>query len=176
MKNILDRPQVLFLIICTFWSLLFAFFNPPFQAPDEPEHLYKIYGMSQGSWSFKKLTQPIYENGEYIGTVTKSGNIFPNGLIDASLVTYDLHFSPYKKTSFQETREIAKIKLQKETQYFMNYGVPAYTPISYMPSVIFVWLLSLFNTTPFVILMVARLCSLFTYLIFGYYAIKITDL
>jgi uncharacterized membrane protein len=40
--------------------LLFVFFVPPFQKPDEPTHFYKIVAMSQGQWFCRGGTSPKY--------------------------------------------------------------------------------------------------------------------
>jgi len=38
MDKFFEKPQKIFVIFALFWGLVFALLNPPFQAPDEPEH------------------------------------------------------------------------------------------------------------------------------------------
>lgn len=171
MDKFFEKPQKIFLIFALFWGLVFALFNPPFQAPDEPEHLFKMWGITQGSLNFKKLTVKTSEQKTKI-----AGQILPKGLIEAGQKTYNLHFKPNKKTSLNETKEIIKIKLEKENPIFLKYPIPSYTPISYLPTLFFIWILSWFHATPFLMLITSRICSLITYIFLTYHAIKITPI
>lgn len=171
MDKFFEKPQKIFVIFALFWGLVFALLNPPFQAPDEPEHLFKMWGITQGSLNFKKLTLQTSEQKKIL-----TGQILPKGLIEAGQKTYHLHFNPSKKTSLNETKEIINIKLEKENQIFFQHPVPAYTPLSYLPTLFFIWVLSWFNTTPFLMLITARICSLITYVFLTYYAINITPI
>ena len=55
LKRELFSVQNIFLVSCLFWGILFLFLNPPFQAPDEDAHFFKMYGYTSGSLNFKKL-------------------------------------------------------------------------------------------------------------------------
>lgn len=174
--NILEKPQNLFLVICLFWSILFAIINPPFQAPDEDSHLYKIYGITQGSWNFKKYTTNIVSGVPMGENLTFSGQILPSGLVQASRFNKRITFKNYLKTSFNETKEIYNIPLNKGNSVFIAYPPPAYGPVSYVPALLVIWILSLFNAPAAVMLFAGRLSSLLVYLAFNYFAIKITPI
>ena len=49
MKKVIFKTENLFLIFCLFWGLIFVIVNPPFQAPDESEHFFKMWGYTQGT-------------------------------------------------------------------------------------------------------------------------------
>ncbi len=174
MKKFIEQPQNIFLIIAIFWGFLFMIFNPPFQAPDEDSHLYKIYGITDGSWSFKKYTTDNIGGISLGKKLTFSGQILPSGLVKASRYNKRIAGEPLKKTSFEETAQIAKISLEKENKIFIGYPAPFYTPLSYIPAIFFVLILKLINASPFWMLYVSRLCSLITYTALLYFTIKIT--
>lgn len=161
MKKVLFKPENIFIIVCLFWGSIFALLNPPFQAPDEDAHLFKMYGYTIGSINYKK------QNGW-------SGQILPTSIIN--LHTY---YNKYKlntelKNSLKETFLASKIKLEKDKTEFFTTIYTSYTPISYFPSFIVLWLLKLLNFTPLSMIYILRFCSLLTYLSLTYFAIKIT--
>lgn len=100
--------------------------------------------------------------------------MLPVGLIDAATHNKRVTFKPKMKTSFAETKEIAKISLDKENQVFIVFPVPLYLFVSYVPSVVMTWILYLFNASPLWLLYMGRLCNLLTFAAAGYFAIKIT--
>lgn len=150
--------------------------NPPFQASDETSHLYKIYGMTQGSLNFKKYTTDNISGKPLGQKLTFSGQYLPQGLVDASRYNNKIIFYPELKTSFAETKEISKIPLEKSNMIFVGSPIAPYTPVSYMPALFVIWVLSLLNASPFLMLYAGRLCSLAVYLLFSYFAIKITPI
>lgn len=150
--------------------------NPPFQAPDETFHLYKIYGITQGSLNFKKYTTDNISGAPLGKKLTFSGQYLPHGLVKASRYNERITFKPELKTSFVETKKISKIPLEKNNIIFVGFPNAPYTPVSYMPALFVIWVLSLLNASPFLMLYAGRLCSLAVYLLFSYFAIKITPI
>lgn len=163
MKKVLFKPENIFIIVCLFWGGIFALLNPPFQAPDEDSHLFKMYGYTIGSLNYKK------ENGW-------AGQILPT-----SIVNIHLYYSKYKrqtelKTSLKETFLVSKIKLEKDKTEFFKCGPPSYTPLSYFPSFLVLWILKLLNIAPLAMIYILRFCTLLTYLSLTYFAIKIVPI
>lgn len=149
----------LFLIVCLFWGIILVFINPPFQAPDEPEHMFKMYGYTEGSYNFK------IKNGW-------SGQILPVSF--AKLYNYyDKYRLTMGKTSLYQTNLASKIKLDKNNKAFLRYNVPAYTPLSYFPSFIVLWILKILNTAPVTMMYILRFYSLLSYMALCYTALKI---
>ena len=52
-KNLLFKTENIFLILCLLWGLIFICVNPPFQSPDEPEHFFKMWGYTQGTYRYQ---------------------------------------------------------------------------------------------------------------------------
>ena len=149
----------LFLIVCLFWGIILLLVNPPFQAPDEPEHMFKMYGYTEMSYNFK------IKDGW-------SGQILPVSF--AKLYKYyDEYRFTMGKTSLYQTNLASQIKLDKNNKTFLRYNVPAYTPLSYFPSFIVIWVLKILNVTPVMMMYILRFCSLLTYMALCYTALRI---
>ena len=87
--------QNLFLICAIFWGSLFILINPPFQAPDEDAHFFKMYGYTQGSFNFKKLNN-------------YTGQTLPESFIQLQKFYDALKFDNKIKTSPQELKQAKK--------------------------------------------------------------------
>lgn len=168
------KIENLFLILCLLWGFLFIVINPPFQASDEDSHLYKIYGFTQGSWTFKKLSLNGIDSQNPTKKITISGQYLPAGLVKSSRLNKRIITHPEQKTSIKESFDIISTPLFKEYPVFISYSVPSYTPVAYVPAVFIIWLLSLINSPPAIMLYVGRLCCLLTYILLTFFAIKIT--
>lgn len=162
------KPQNLFLLLCLVAGMAMVFINPPFQTSDEGSHFYKIYGYVEGSLNFKKIT--VNKEGR---SLTFSGQILPSGIVRAVSIYGEMSLDAGKKTSFNKTVKMLSLPLEKDKKVFIAYPVPFYMPFAYFLSVPLVWVLSLFNSPPLFMLYACRLCSLLTYAVIVYYAIKI---
>lgn len=160
-KENLFKPQNIFFIFCLIYGSIFLFLNPPFQAPDEDAHLFKMYGFTIGSLNMKK------ENN-------RSGQILPENLISIYKYYDAMKLNNNMKTSLRELDLTSEIKLEKEKTVFLQYTPAWYTPVSYFPSFIVLWILKLLNVKPLCMIYILRFCSLFTYLALMYGAISIT--
>lgn len=161
MKKILSKPENIFVIICLFWGTLFMMINPPFQAPDEDAHFFKMYGYTIGSLNFKK------ENNW-------TGQTLPSSFVSLQKYYCRYKFETDLKTSIHETSLASKIKLKKDKTEFFRFIPTSYSMISYTPGFIVLGILKLFNVNPMAMIYILRFCALLTYLALSYYAIKIT--
>ena len=157
-SRIIQQPQNIFLTICLVFGFLLVFINPPFQTPDEAQHLFKMYGYTNGTLNFK-----VYKN--------ITGNELPLSLIKISKIE-NIGGHLEKKTSAKEVLSLLKIKLEKDKTAFYTFTPTSYTPVSYFPSFLILWAMKLLNFPPLIMLYMLRLCSLFLYTALGYTAIK----
>ncbi len=181
LKNLIQKPEKLFLFIVIFWGVLLVFINPPFQNFDEPEHFYKIYAFSDGTMNFKKITS--YTDGMFYFDTPKtfSAQVVPISIVQ--LVVQSKRMNPYfdenkiynegTKTSLKEILNSSQIKLDKHLKTIIIHPIPSYTIFSYILSVAVMFLLKLLNINPLFMMYIMRLCSLFLYTGLIYYAIKI---
>lgn len=160
MKKTLFRIENLFLILCLFWGLIFLVLNPPFQSPDEPEHLFKMWGYTQGTLRYQA------RDG-------RSGLFVP--LSFARIYGfYDHYRNLNEKIPFYSTLRSAAVELQKDETVFLNFNPTSYTPLSYFPSFLILWIMKFLNVKPLLMMYILRFCSLLVYLALCYTAIKIT--
>ena len=173
MENTWFKPEKVFLILCLFWGLLYLFVSPPFTAADECCHFWKIYLISEGKWSAKKLTSPLANGIVRDRVLSMSGEYVPLGMYKAGYKNIRTRWRDFEKTNFSQTKEILSYSLEKDKQIFNTFPVPVYTIFSYLPSVVLMKIMTLANINPGVMMYVLRLVSLITYTALIYAAIKI---
>src|SRR5574344_1805572 len=118
MKNILKRPEDIFVLFCLCWGIFFMFINPPFQASDETSHIFKMYGFTQGTLTFQQLI---------VGKHQYAGLNLPVSLYYIAQENLPMVMRPDKKTSLSETKLMAKFSLKNSNQKFFMFFVPTYT-------------------------------------------------
>lgn len=159
MKKILIKPENIFLILCLLWGSTMMIINPPFQTPDEAQHFFKMYGFTNGTFNFKVLNK-------------HTGDLLPESIIKISKFE-KIGGHQELKTTKTEITEALKIKLEKNKTKFYKFTPTGYTPVSYFPSFLVLWIMKLLNTPPLIMMYMLRLCSLFLYTGLIYQAIKI---
>lgn len=168
MSNFVSKfvnPEKVFLFLALIFGLILVFFIPPFQSPDEPAHLCRAYGVSQFQFFPKKV------NG-------KSGTILPKALTEFLVLSSesesgDLFYAEPVKYSFQKTKEMTKIKVDKQRVHFTDYANMArLSPVSYLPQSTGMFFASLFTSSIYWIMIWGKLVTLLFYMVLGYYSIK----
>lgn len=159
-KNTLFKCENLFLIFCLFWGIVFLLVNPPFQAPDESGHFFKMWGYTQGT-----LRHTIKDGWSGIELPKSIDNIYN---------FYSQYVYSNKKIPLIETVKYSKLPLKKDDKIFVKFGATSYTPLSYFPSFIVLWIMKLLNIKPLFMMYILRFCSLLVYMALTYYAIRLT--
>ena len=165
MSKFFSKIENVFVLVCLFWGVLFLIINPPFQASDEPSHMYRMYGFTQGVLTLEKKN---------ISGQTQVGLTLPVNLLLTAMQNYAMINHPTVKTHPSLTQKLFKIPLEPQKTAFCAFSVPAYTPVSYFPVFIALWVMKLLNMSPILIMYILRFCTLLTYLSLIYFAIKIT--
>ena len=159
MEKSLFKTENLFLIFCLFWGIVFLIINPPLQAPDEAGHFFKMWGYTQGT-----LRHTIKDGW--------SGIEIPKS-IERIYSFYSQHVYSDKKIPLIETVKFSKVKLEKDNKVFIKFGATSYTPLSYFPSFIVLWIMKFLNVKPLCMMYILRFCSLLVYLALTYCAIRV---
>lgn len=102
-------------------GIIFSSLIPPFQSPDEQDHLKRAYFLSKGR----------------IGMQTPGGHS-TGGMIDSGLVNYmgqfhHISFNQQKKLTADIQKKAAKIKWTGDEQFGPCPGVNYYFPLIYLP-------------------------------------------
>ena len=145
-------PEYAFLLIATIFGVIFIYFTPPFQTPDEPAHFYRSYQISELNFSSKP-----YEAPESLQTITAPGE--------------RMKFKSWEKTSKEEILALKNIRLKPESLTHME--TISYT-IPYIPQVLGIVLSRIFSDSPIWYLYAARFFNLLFAVSFIFLAIKIT--
>lgn len=160
MKKAIFKSENIFLILCLLWGMIFVCVNPPFQAPDEPEHLFKMWGYTQGTYRYQ------VKDGW-------AGLELPYSL--ASLYRfYNVYRFSNEKIPYKATVQSFNMPLAKETTTFLKHTPTSYTPLSYFPSFLVLRVMKFLNVKPLCMMYILRFCSLLVYLALAYFAIKNT--
>ncbi len=151
----------IFLILAAFFGLQYSLITPPFQVPDEINHFFRAYQISEGYFKSIKLNDRV---GGYIpeslGLFTDSYRLFT--------------LNPYSKLNFDYLSSTKKISLQPEKKIFKDFPNTAlYSPVSYICQSITIYFLRIFNCRPFYLLYASRITTLISWIILVYFSIKI---
>jgi uncharacterized membrane protein len=142
-----------FLLTAFFAGLVLVFIIPPFQSPDENNHFYRAYQVSEGQLMGESL------NGNRLG-----------GDLPASLYQFDLKFRPIRyhydeKTNLRTFLQEHKRKLNSEERIFVDFPNTAYyAPFAYLPQALGIFLGRQFGLSPIKLLYLGRIFGLFTWI------------
>lgn len=157
------KPAETFIALGLIFGLLFLFLTPPMQTPDEVQHFYRSYQISELHFTASKV------NNGYGGTIPVSvekiapllkGNIPGNDSNKVKLST--LHFA-------------SKIKLNPSVSAPIRFdNATINSPIVYFPQAFGVGLGRIVHLNPFWLIYLGRFFNLIIWLIIVYLAIKLT--
>ncbi len=160
-EKIFLKPEKFTVILGLVFGLLLLFFNPPFQAPDEDAHLFKMWSMLDGNFTFD-----VYRG--------QRGHIIPLSLAKMAEQNEPMKFNLGVRLNIKGFSYLKNIKLNKEKKVFYNQTPTGYTIISYIPAIFVLAVLKFFNVNPLYMIYILRFCCLLVYLALIYNAIKIT--
>lgn len=157
-------PARLFVLLSSFFGIIFLILIPPLQSPDETSHFLRAYEISQGDLISKR-----------VGGVT--GAYLPKS-IDRTLIvletTTPVKFHPELKYHPGVIKDALRIKLQQgDTKYYDISTTSSYSPIAYIPQAIGILIGRIFNAPPVLLIYLARLAILAVWVILGYLSIKL---
>jgi uncharacterized membrane protein len=156
------QPERVFAAITLSFGLAVLLLNPPFQAPDEPDHFYRAFQLSQA---------------DVLGQ--RHGKSAGGDLPTAAIVVADTAGIPFHP----EVKMSAALFRKKLDPMFVDWNtVPRgyahfphsvyYPPPSYTPQAISIAIGRLLHLGPLLLLYVARLSSLACYVILGWAALR----
>jgi uncharacterized membrane protein len=164
LAQIVKKPEKAFLTIGLFFGILFLLVTPPFQVPDEPNHFFRAYQVSEGKFIAEKRDNA-------------TGGLIPKSLVDTTAIWQDIRFHPERKTTKQQFIEAFNISLTHKETLFLNFANTAlYSLIPYLPQAIGIALGKVFNLSPIVLMYLGRLVNLLVSVYITFWAIRITPI
>lgn len=155
------KPDFFFISFALFFGLIILLLTPPFQTPDEINHFYRAFQISEG-----KLIAVKQDN--------RIGGHLPNSLIKITEPFLGLSWNMHAKTNFETITEQLKIPLEPDKKIFIDFpNTGMYSPISYFPQSISIFVLRKFHLPPLYIFYGARIFTLLFWILSISLAIKI---
>ncbi len=140
--------MTLTLILGAMGSIPLVLLTPPFQVPDEVQHFYRAFQLSD-----LRIRAEV-QNGVSGGTLPDS---LPE-LVKSSVYTRDGIFYPATPAPITKTLKLASIPLDSSTRRFVAFpGSAFYSPLPYFPQVLGIAVGRLFGLGPLYLLYLGRL-------------------
>lgn len=173
LARLTDQPGALFLAFSLGFGALFVFLAPPFQAPDEPAHLFRAWAISEGR----------------VRAQTEAG--IQGAWIPVSLLRTARAFlgeTPHSRSSPMTWKQIdsaLQIRLEPEKRIFVaapggarrqpfSNAAAGYTPAGYVATSAAILLGRAFEAPPVILVYLARLANLILSTALGWLAIART--
>lgn len=158
MSRLLLKPEVFFAVTAIIFGITFIIVTPPLQGPDEQAHFAQVY--------------------RYSSPRSSHANSLPAGVVDtfrAVLYADDIRFKGNEKYEPGRTKHaLLNIPLNKNQIVDASaYGGTGYSPISYLGSILMVWLGQLLNAPAILLIYLARLGGLLSFIGLLYLSIRI---
>jgi uncharacterized membrane protein len=155
------RPEIFFLYVSLCFGLIILIITPPFQIPDETNHFYKAYQISEGKFVSIKKDNRL------------GGNV-PVSLVKVT--------EPFLRLRWNENNKIDKNAILKQLQMplvaeekvfvdFPNTGL--YSFVTYAPQALSIFISRCFSLPSLWIFYLSRLFALVFWVFCVFYAIKI---
>ncbi|MEQ8170649.1 MAG: DUF2142 domain-containing protein [Candidatus Eremiobacterota bacterium] len=148
-------PHKSFLFISLFFGIIFLFVTPPFHTPDEPNHFYRAFQVSE----FNSGISPIPASLEL--TVSR-------------IYSFVSPEHRQEKLQIKNILSLLDIKLEPDNRKQIFLPGAKYSPVPYMPQAIAIFAGKLFNDSPLILMYGGRLFNLLAWSFLIYLAIKIT--
>ncbi len=160
--KILDnlKPEKFFLVIAFILGLLYLLITPPFEVPDEINHFYRAYQVSEGHLSPVKLDNRL-------------GGYIPKNIVKFTIPYLKIRFKSHYRITFDTIVNSSKIKLNKNDKIFVDFPNTAmYSFVSYLPQSIAIYFCRQLNCRPFYMLYIARFVTFIFWLTIIFFSIK----
>lgn len=140
--------------------LLYTFVKPPFQSPDEFNHFCRAYQISQGHF-----TAEVKDN--------RLGGTIPTALWNYFAVFKEASCDITKKTSYHDIQQTFGIQINSKETVFVDFPNTAiYSPVSYLPAAMAIYLLSGLSDSVTVIYYGSIYFTFFVWLFSMFYVVK----
>jgi len=155
------KPELFFVCFASLFGLIFLILTPPFQVPDEINHFYKAYQVSEG-----KLLSVKHDD--------RVGGYIPTSLVKTTEPFLGLRWNKNAKTSFKTISEQFEIPLNPEEKTFVDFpNTSMYSPISYLPQAVSIRFLRSFSLSPLSLFYGARIFTLIFWILSIFLVIRL---
>ena len=165
LKLLIDKPEILYLIVATVATLFFAIVTPPFHGPDEDVHFFRAYQIARGDIILDK-------NGERLGSCLPV-EIY-SAVVDSSLTPSIRGYTAQKYDIGQIKGEILNpVDDPSVCNFVSTTNTYTYNPIAYTPAVVGVGVVNIFNGPPLMAMYIARAIAALSTVFISFLAIRL---
>jgi uncharacterized membrane protein len=159
------NPEKTFIIFGVLFGILFAIITPPFQVPDEYNHFYRAFQISE----FKIIAERKQN---------LVGGLLPESLkITADKVSQGIPFHPEIKQKPEKIISLLNLPLASDKRVFLYFpNTSLYSPIPYLPQTIGIAIGKIMKLSPIVLMYMGRISNLLFWVFLIYLSIKKTPL
>ncbi|MGA2231264.1 MAG: DUF2142 domain-containing protein [Tepidisphaeraceae bacterium] len=151
-----------FLPLAWTFGLVFALITPPYQVPDEYDHFYRSYQVSEGHFTQTQVGDQI-------------GGYLPRSLIDfQNRVSQDIPHHPQIKQNLHTLLSLRGLPLNVDDREFVLF--PWYSPTNYFPQAAAIAISRHLGASPLAITYAGRIGNLFVWSLLVYSALRIIPL
>lgn len=154
------HPERFFLVVALLAGTILVFLTPPFQAPDEINHFYRTWQVSEGQLTGVKKDDRV-------------GGFVPAGVQQVTEQFLFLRHNINAKITPEAIRAEADVRLREDSIVFVDFPNTAiYTPVSYLPQAVAIFVLRQSGCGPFYIFYGARIFTLLVWVFVVFHAIR----
>ncbi len=161
MLKTIPKAETVFLTLALIFGTVFLVITPPFQVPDEPNHFYRAFQVSEGSFEAIKHDQRI------------------GGYLPVSVKQFAEHFDKIiagaKFTRDTSGLNILSMRLETQTRIFVDFNNTAlYSPLCYVPQSLAITVFRLFDASVPTLFYAARAFTMLFWIGLIFISIRIT--
>ncbi len=155
------KPHRFFLLTASIFGIIYAFIVPPFQAPDEFNHFYRSWQITEGGL----VGQKTIDN--------RLGDSLPSSLLSISAPFAQLPFHFEQRIKSNTIFYHLKTPLNEKQNTFVDFtNTAVYAPTAYFPQAVTIFLFKNCGLTPLSIFYLARVFTLIFWIAVVYASIK----
>ena len=158
------NPQYVFIVLGLIYGLAFLVLIPPFQVPDEYEHYYKSWDLSNGNLIPEKIGN-------------KAGVSVPESVKIMTDNVYQKWKYFILNNQTMDMKYLLNLPLQSKNNVFVDiskYAVVTYSPLPYLASALSMAVGKVFDLSPLILMYLGRFGNLLLWLFIIFLAIRIT--
>jgi uncharacterized membrane protein len=194
-------PERVFLFLALCYGTVLLLITPPFQAPDEPNHFYRAYQISEGRFTAVKQFPPVLtpaqkaERDREVRDLRRSlakgdaeavlkasqdlkytggvGGFLPESLVATAKAFFRL-LNPENRQNVRDIFRLLALPLNGDSRLFVHFPNTAlYSPIPYLPQAFGIALGKILHSSPLALMYWGRIANLFFWVFLVYLSIKI---
>lgn len=166
------KPAEVFLFVSVIFGLGFLVFTPPMQSPDEVEHFYRSYQVSELQFPPQRVTAQGHG-----GVGEGYGGELPKSVVETATILKGKTAGSANKFDYSALRSVASLPLDSPNKQKIRFdNTTIYSPIPYIPQALGIGFGKVFDLSPLLLSYLGRIFNLIFWITILYIAIRITPL